>query len=604
VTLQTSLDASLNQKINLVVEIGTGTPTFFSKRQVDSGLVIDADKVGLVHQAQLNPTTVNLTRVQTTINSTTITIFDGLEEAQVFTIFMGSDPNALIGETLKLHWGLNEDVAFDFSLYRLVNSYVIRSITKNGAAYQIRATSRVFDFRTPFFDTKGTLNTAIASGDTTILVDTATDIFQTAAITGRLRAGNDTEFEFMTYTSKSFSGGITTFTGVGRGDQSSIAKAFAIGTTFAEMKKLEENPIVLYLQLLISGSGASGAGAIYDVLHDGLAIDEDEIDIVALEAISTSTDFTGRTIRLFFYDIPNALKKLQRVLFKPFGLRPIETTDGKLSLAVLNEAVPGGLPELNNDNTLPNPIWKTTKDNIINKFNVRLAFSEGLKTFTQILPFVDATSVTDFGERKGPDIDIEGAQLDIGGLSFVTAIGTRLLTRFSTPQTTIKARSFLDTFAIDVGSDVQFVHDDVPAPGGGGLGISEAVEILDIFTSYANIRTGNISPVEPIVLVNSQLSFDVAVGEGSLYKAGYVILMRTAAGVALVDGVRTIDTVVGDTITVTVAYVTTLLVGFLTDFPDYDTPWSSEQNGEYMAIGDDSGTFSNDSTNIYKISIG
>ena len=39
------------------------------------------------------------------------------------------------------------------------------------------------------------------------------------------------------------------------------------------------------LQLMISGSGAVGAGAAYDTLDEGLAIDESLVDIVEFESI-------------------------------------------------------------------------------------------------------------------------------------------------------------------------------------------------------------------------------------------------------------------------------------------------------------------------------
>lgn len=613
-SLQTELDAVNQYKVNLVVGIGD-TPTYFSKRAVDSGLTVDANKIGLIHDVKVNPTSVNLTRIRSSINSTTVTIYDGLEEAQVFTVFMGTDANALIGQSIKVYIGLNTSGGFAFADYVLLNAYVIRSIAKSGASYKIRATSLTFDWARPFFSTKATLNTAINDTDTTWLVDTATDIFQTAATTGRLRISGGDSTEFVQYTGKSFAASITTFTGVARADLSSTAAAFAIGASIDEVKKLRDDPITLYLQLLLSGSGAVGAGAAYDVLHDGLAVDEDDIDIAAIEQIRTDF-YSGDTFTLYLYDIENALKYLETRFFTPNQLRPIETSGGKISLAILDQVASGAsLPELNTDNTLPNPGWKTTKDNIINQFDIKWAWSEGLKTHTKITTFIDTDSQTSFGIQIGKTLEIDAAQAADAGQGLVNDRGARLLARFSTPQTTITAKSFLKTYANDVGSDVLFTHSDVPAPGGGGLGISEALEILTrainlttgivsntlVFTSYANIRTGVLCPSPLIATVNSQLSFDVA--DGTCYKAGYAIRMDDALGAPLADGNRIIDTVVGNTITVTVAFVTTLLTTFRVRFANYDAPWSAEQRGQFAAVGDNSGTFSNDSSEIYKIAI-
>ena len=310
-TLESEFAASNHQKLNYVVKIGS---TFFSKHPVDSGLVIDADKIGMVDNFTVEPVRLDLTRVKTPINNTVIKMID---KDEVFTAFMGNSDNSLMAESIETFLGTITG-SFDFSDYIKINDYTVRSITKQDSFYSIKAASQESRMQTPFFDVRGDLDVAINDSATTIIVNTGTDIFETS---NQLKIDD----EFMSYSGKSFSAGKTTFTGVGRGDLSSTAASHGVGSIVEQVTKIEDNPITILLQLILSGSGTS----IYDVLHDGLEISDTLIDVAGFETVRDNF-FPADTFRLFLYSevTGNALKFLEDELLVPNNIRFINTTLG------------------------------------------------------------------------------------------------------------------------------------------------------------------------------------------------------------------------------------------------------------------------------------
>ena len=73
-SFDTIIDTEGELTPNLVVKFETDTPFYISKHQVDSGLTIDADKIGLVDSFTVNPVQVDLLRSTQTINKTQIKI--------------------------------------------------------------------------------------------------------------------------------------------------------------------------------------------------------------------------------------------------------------------------------------------------------------------------------------------------------------------------------------------------------------------------------------------------------------------------------------------------------------------------------------------------
>jgi hypothetical protein len=127
------------------------------------------------------------------------------------------------------------------------------------------------------------------------------------------------------------------------------------------------------------------------------------------------------------------------------------------------------------------------------------------------------------------------------------------------------------------------------------------------FTSYGGIRVPFIGPSPKITNVVSQSSFEV--DDASALQVGYPIVLfqdgaldglgNPTAGDYLPDGLRLIESIVGNVVTVNSAFSTTLLVDFWVKLPDYDEA-IDEQKARYAFIGENTGFFS-DGSKSYQI---
>ena len=596
-SLSNDLQTNNEPRPNIVVKIGT---TYFSKRQIDSGFVIDSDKVGMVSEATINPTVIDLKKIKTTINSTTIKILD----KEIFTAFMGANANSLIGEEITVYIGLTTG-SYDWSDYAEVNKYVIQSIDLAGRTYNIRATSRTNVMQSPAFNKKGMLDTSIDASVTTIIIETIEDIFQSANFI-------KIEDEFIQYTGKSFSSGLTTLTGCTRGVLSSIGASHSADTLCYEVTKIEGNPISSLLQLMVS----PGGGGIYDVLHDGIGIQNVLIDIAKFEQIRTDF-FPSDQFRLYLYNIDNMLSFFERELLMPNNCRFVDSEDG-ISIAALDQSVPGStLPQFDTTNTLKNPKWRINANRIVNKINIKWGWNEGLKKFTRITPFDDtASQAMSWGVKSGSDLEFKGIQADLGGSSVVNDRGNRFLARFSTPQVEVDAESLLKTYKNNAGDKVLFSSPDVPQEGG-GMGISTELELVSkginwitghakwklVYTSYYNIRRGLIDPSPLIQSVIDQKTFTVP--DGTHYKDGYVLRLWDNNLLPnpgyTTDALNTIETISGNQITMKNNFTTTLTTSLKIKLADY-LDASAEQKARYAFVCPNSGVFG-DGTKGYQIII-
>ncbi len=612
-SLQDKLDESLKYRLNLVVEIDG---TFFSKKQVDTdtgdligtGSKIDTDKVGMISIVKLNPTQIDLTRIKTTINSTMITITD---KNNVFSIFRGNSANGLIGSEIRIYLGVLKPlgVDFDFADYDKLNDYLIKDIDKTDGGYRIKAVAQTNLMKTPLFDVKGVLATAIDASATTIVANTDGDDFETSNFL-------KLEDEFMTYSAKSFAAGQTTFTGVVRAQLGSFATSHAIGIDVQQVTEVEENGVDILLQVLLSGSGTS----IYDVLHDGLAIPDTKIDVAAIEKVRDDFFSTDPDFKLYFYDLADTLTFIEKHLLIPLNSRFVETLGG-ISIAALDQSVPGAdLTDANDTNTQAKPRkWRSTQDRIQNRIVIRWDWEEGSQSFRKISTFNDTDSQADFGIRKPvKPLEFKGVLDSLGGGSIVTDRATRYLARFASPQVSVQTTSHLKTIADNPGDKVSATFGDLPQEGG-SVGLSGEMEILNkainledgtvrrtlVFTSYLNVRRGLIAPAPLIVSVISQKRFEVPASVITAYQLGYFLrLWNKTASTYFADPANEIveiDTTLNE-IEVANDFATTLTTAITIKFPEFDDNVSDEQKARYGFVGPVSGFFA-DGSKVYQIAI-
>lgn len=608
-TVQNELDTKNAHRTNVVIEING---TFFSKHQVDAdsgdligtGSGVPSANLGLVSMPKTNPIRLDLTKVKTSINTTTFIITDK-QVSKVFSTFIGNSDDALIGQDVTIYFGF-VGVSMDFSEY-VKSNYVITNITQTGLAYTLSATSKRDRFQVPTFNQSGYVQASITASSTSVTVTTGTDKFQS---TGGLKISD----EFMTYTGKSFSAGNTTFTGLTRGLFGSTAVAHGIGENVLEVTEVQENIITLLLQIILSGSGH----ATYDVLHDGLGIDPADIDITSIENIRTNF-FPTRTVKFQLFDIQNTLQFLEQELLQSINSRFIDTLSG-ISIAVLDQSVPGAvLNELNKTNLRnTKPVLKMNANRIINQVEIFWDYEDGTDTYKKISFFEDTDSQAKYGIRQNKLIyKFKGIKDSLSGSSIVQDIADRLLARFSTPQVQIDVTGMFKTYAIVPGEKVFLTHPDVLMEGG-ALGISTELEVIaksinyktgDVklslaYTSYRNTRRGLIAPCKPILTVTSQKQFTVV--DVTHYQAGYFLkLYDKVTNTFYADAANEIESVDESTNTIVMKnnFTTTLATDgdMLIRFADYDD--SSElQKARFAYISPNSGFFG-DGKKGYQIAI-
>lgn len=579
--LTNSLEQNFEFKNNLVVLING---TYFAKYQPDSGLVIDSDKF-LVDSASVNPTQIDLRRATTQINSTTVKILDGTDDDDfVFSSFVGSDENALIGKEIQIFFGrINESIPF--SEYLQISKYIINDIDKSDNFFKIKAKSQEDKTIVPVFEQQGTLQTSINETETSIEVDTDNEIFPSS---GFLKIGS----EYIEYSSTSTISGITTFTASIRGDILSEASSHTAGDQVNYVHKIEGNPIDLILQLLIS----SGGGGAYDILPDGAGIDNTLIDISAFESIR-DTFFPSDIFTLYISDIAKLIDFIEDELLVPNNVRIIKKSiDSLISLSILDQSDPTEtVEEIDDSITLINtPRWKVTKNGLQTTVKVQWNWIEGLQKYTRSKVYKADQSVLDvFGEVKGIGLNLKGVQESNNGAGIAADRAARYLQRFSTPKASINLSAFMTTFSHNIGDKIRVTAKNLPQEGG-TVGLSSIVEIVKrsvntstgvvklgfVFTSYSNIRSGLISPSPFLNLsIIDQNTFEVP--DGSCYKAGYVLkLWDYASRSYYPDPENVIESVSGNFITMSEAWTTTLTANAVLFFADYDLV-NSEQKAIY-----------------------
>jgi hypothetical protein len=594
-------------KVNLVLKITAPSPTgvtYFSKYQVQSGLVVPSTNVGMVTSFSVPGSQIDLLSAKQDIGSATVEIVD---KNNVFSTFMGQPLSALIGLRADLYVGLITDTGFAWSQYITEKqNYVIKTLDKRGNTYTIGLRSQQDRMQGAIYNFRGNLTTFTSQVATTMTIDTGGDTFKAATGLNPQRAKINKEF--IQYTGKTYTAPITTLTGISRGDESSDAVAHKAGVECFFVEKVIANPIDLLLRLMMStGFGTNGS---YDVLFDGCAIPAADIDTASFLSIR-NTFFPSDTFTLFFYNIPNALKYIEVEFLQANNVRFTEV-NGKIGLAILDQSVPGDdLPIVNEDviTSKPAPSWKLSENRLFNSFVMEYFYNEGTETYSKTKQFDDVSSQSIHGIRTTGNLKFKGITTD----GVAQERGQRLMDRFSSPQSEITCTQFLKTYNTPPGEKVTFTHRDLPSPGG-GLGLNHELELLKkainyatglvqatyVFTSYINLRRGLIAPSSVVASVISSNQITVPLDHGVRYKVGYVLNLFSNVTHLVVDGINNVITdVTGDTITFANNFTGLAAGTTYLKFADYDYA-DDVQRAKYMYIVGGSGLFA-DGSGGYKI---
>lgn len=573
---------------------------YWGIRQPDSGLVIEEDRL-CVEQVAINPTKVDPAKANTTINSYTFKLVD-LNYA--VTLLFNGITKFFQNEEVEIYIGrVGVDMAF--SDYMKLPTTYVKKCSKDKNAYNFESIEAKDRLNRAAFDEVTKLEVDILVATTTIDYDGDIDTTIWPA-SGLLKVGD----EFISYAAINTT--TKRFTGCIRGEKNSIPDAHTAGDTIYLVTEVQTNPIDIILQCLIS----KGGGGIYDVLYDGAGLDESLVNITRFLEIRDQF-FVGHVYNFLIYGVDNILKYIEEQILYPNELRIISDNTSKVSLAILNRRVfDDKIQLIDNDSLKGQPGFSVDDTNLINVVTVEYDYSEGTGKYRKFLKLEDADSIAAFGKRDPVELQLKGVLESLNGTEIATNIAQRFVTRFALPRPKIDVVTQMDKSLIQLAEKSILSSTQIPHMDTGALTFVDTVEVLERainwktgdvkfkfgFTSFTGIRECFLAPSDRIVTVTNQKKITVGAGRGALYTAGWKIRLYSDVTRDLVGTqINTIDTIVGDVITFTDNFVTTLTTDLRIMFPEYDDCINTTQN-RYCFISDDGLKF-NDNTKSYQITL-
>lgn len=566
----------LQFQANLVVDIDG---TLFSKHQVDSGLVIDSDKLGMVDTVKINGVKIELRRAETPISTAQIGILD---RDGTFSTFMGASDSTLQDSNLKVYMGFITG-SFDWADYALIADTSITRIRKVLNGYGISSKAPTSLIKQNLLNTLSPLNADITDSQTSLELQDATD-FPTS---GKIKI-ND---EFIAYSGKS----LNVLTGLGRGDLTSTAAAHLEGDQVSLVTEKDDNAMDMIL----------------DILQNDLGISASLIDTASFTTLRDN-DFSGEANQvLYIYDVDDALEFIEENLLESTNTRLFDV-NGKITIGLLDQApLDFNLEEITEDHIRDNPTWNITGEKIVNKVVIKWFWDEGNQRYSRISTYTDTDSIATYGLRKTLTQTYKGIRTQ----AQADNRAARLLSRLSTPRATISLKTHFNKFDVNVADNVRVTHRYLPQQGA-GLGFSDILEVMSKsvnslerdpnigfgleFTSYTGIRLGLVSPSPALTgTITDQKTFDVP--DGSCYEVGYKLrLFNNVNNVYFPDPVNTIVDITGNTITMENDWVTPLGANVSLYFADYDNS-SGNQRARYAYTAPNTGVFAIDGSKAYQI---
>jgi hypothetical protein len=368
-------DELLNKKFrgNVVIYL---LGTYFAIDTPDSGLAMTYPYNRTVQSLVLNATQVDLQRANQTITNFSFKLID---KQNVITSLVKDRGDALLDQEVRI-WIGRITGSFDFSDYFELPLTKIKKISHPDNSYTF-STSVVTDrmSKAVFNKTDKLAGSILAATTTFTLVEDITD-WPTAG-TGKL------DNEFFSWSGKDDT--LKRLTGVLRGLKGTTAADHNAGVDVLNVTDVSDNPLNILLKILISGGG----GGIYDVYDEGLGVDENLVDISAIESIRDSI-FAGEIFSFSLYSIDNALKFFEDEILLACNCRFIVSADSKISLALLDQSVFGDAPsEINEDTMSQYPKWDVDINKVVNQIKVEWDWDEGTKQYLALNTYENADSI-------------------------------------------------------------------------------------------------------------------------------------------------------------------------------------------------------------------
>lgn len=592
-----------NLELNIVININGD---FYAIKEPDSGLSITNEYLQ-IKLPRINGVTVDVRKANSPISTFSFQLmeFEGNKTSSKIML----DETQFLEKDVVVYAG-HITGAFDFSEYIELARTKITKVTKIANGYSIMSKEVSNLIAQPALFRNDISTTAIIPASTTLDITDNTDWRPS----GFIKVGS----EFMAYSG--LDANTTTITGLTRGIFGSTAQEHEVGEEVYQVTEFNAvNPVDIILQILLSDTGNNTNDPTYDVIEQGLGIDPANIDITDFENTRDS-HFSGELHSLLVYGATNMLKYLEKFLLPATNLRFI-TLNSKIGVSLLDQVdFNESVPLIDEGSIRGTPTWSLTSDKITNVIEARYDYNFSTGKYNTIQKFTEPDSIATFGEKKTLKLDMPSVTSGQNGSVIATERASRLLGRLSTARGKVTLTCHFDKSNIAIGSNVQIVHRYLPQQGG-TLGFSDQLEIMsrsiDLtkglvtykleFTSYTGIRIPFIGPSPKIDSIVDQSTFSVD-DAGCLVIGDRILLFKDGdldglgnptAGSYLPDSVHTIESIVGNIVTVTNPFTTPLEVGLWVKLPDYDEA-TEEQRAKYAFIGENTGFF-NDGSKSYQI---
>jgi hypothetical protein len=553
---------------------------YFSIRQPDSGLTVDADKVGIVSSLAINPTSIDPFRATTAINSNS---FKLLDRGGVITALFGSNPEIFQGNLCQIWVGRTYD-NMPFSEYLQIPDTYISKAQRADGAYTFSTKESKDRINKDIYSEQNKLAVDILAATTTITLQSPPE-----NTSGLIKIGD----EFISYSGVSGND----LTGCIRGEENTIPADHELGDDVYFGEVVTGNPITILLKLLVS----VGGGGTYDTLFDGAGIDENLIDVTQFEDIRDEY-YASDSYSFVLFQITDLKKFIEDEILFPTGTRLRGNNNSKIGLAVLNHPTLNiDAPDLDDNQVTKRPSYAVDDTKITNKIKIEWNYDFGTGKFLSISSYEDAASLAEFGERKVLALKFKGVTTQLQ----VDEIAANFFLRFAFPRPVIDLNTHMSASAWLLGDKPYLTSEFIPTSYG-NLYFGDNLEIINrainhqtgdvkfqlMFTQFTGVRVCFLAPSDSISSVVSQSIVTVSAGRGDQYRVGWKMrLYDNTARDYLADAVNEITAISGDQITFLNAWSTTLVATqHRLSFADYNSV--SEQQKKYCFISDDSNNFS------------
>jgi hypothetical protein len=506
---------------NVVIRIGA---VYFAVHEPDSGLTLlpeykQRDGRGLISSLIVNPTSFDLKRISTTISNYSFVLLD---KNLAVTRLVKDKAQDWIKQPVDIYVG-RVGVGMDFSEYQRLPTTRIKKVQRQDNAYNIQTSEETDRMNKPIYNIKSRLSGSIL--DSTSASLTALDDISEFPSSGMLKIDD----EFLSYSSKNDT--TKTFSGLIRGELTSTPALHENTADIFLSETRQDNPITLLLELLTSGGG----GGTYDVLQDGLAIDQNLIDIAALENIRDEI-FPLVEFKLSHFNIENALNYIEDEILAPCNLRfTYSRLTSKLTLALIDRALfVDSVDVLDEDTITKEPTWSSSDTNIINRIEIDWDYQPTTDTYLKRAVYTDDDSISTYGLRQALQYKFKGIKETLAGQDFLDDLADRIFTRLANPTPEISVSTQLDKSLMTIGDKTIVEGVRIPASDG-TLNFANELEVYErainfetgdvtfklAFTSYTEIRSCYIAPSDTIPTVNAQNEVELSAGRGDAYEVGW-----------------------------------------------------------------------------------